>query len=456
MKELILQPPILIAILFVGLVNFLVIFDITKNKRVAAIFETITERVFLVIISGANFFPLDRLDPGDIGDPEKKLFSGLLLLMVYGMFFILFRGTKQRLLQNFLLLFQQPALGAYLTIIISSVFWSENPPATLQAAFGLLFFSLFVVYFAKKYEWQKLCKLLRWNCILIAIYSVYTALFVPSIGITDKGWCGGFGHPIGLGNMMALGITLWLLNAFANSKYLLKSLGLSILCLIVLINTNSAGAYVLLFMLITVLIATTFLRTFSFSLAFSFFVFLLFLFGFATFWLISNIDNLLFLLNKDITMSGRVPLWNMLIERSIPERPWFGYGYQGFWQRWRGDDSPAIDVVNAIMGSGRDWIAHSHNGFIEIVLNMGLVGLLIFICLFLINTIKSIRLIVTNKSAESFMPLIILMYVFITNIYNPPIIGPGYCWFLFLLITIRLNIGSQKIMNKKRHQLLKA
>ncbi len=450
MKELILEPPILIAVLFIGLVNFLVMFDITKNRRIGLLFEKVTESIFLLIISGANFFPLDRLDPGDIGDPEKKIFSGLLLLTVYGMFFILFRGSKKQLLDNLCSLFRQPILGAYLGIITFSVFWSENPPATLRAVFGFLFFSIFVVYFAKKYQWGDLSKLLRWNSIFLAIFSIYTALFIPSIGITPKGWCGGFGHPIGLGNMMALGISLWLLNAFANPKYRLRSLVLSILCLIVLINTNSAGAWVLLFVLVVVFIATTFMRFLKFSLAFSSFVVMLFLFGSATFWLINNIDNLLFFLNKDITMSGRVPLWTMLIQKSIPERPWFGYGYQGFWQRWRGDKSPAIDVVNYIMGSGRDWVAHSHNGFLEIILNIGLIGLLIFIVLFLINTIKTIKLIITNKHPESFLPLIILMYVFITNIYNPPIIGPSYCWFIFLLITIRLNMVTPKI-NKLKH-----
>ena len=449
MKQLILQPPILIGILTCGTIYFGVLFNLTRNKKIALLLENIAECIFLVIISGANFFPLDRLNPGDIGDPEKSLPSAILLLIVYGMFFIVFRGTKKQLLDNFLALFKQPVLGLYLGIMIFSVFWSENPRATLQATFGLLFFSIFVVHLARKYQWVDLCKLLRWNTIILAIFSVYTALFVPSIGITPKGWCGGFGHPIGLGNMMALGISLWLLNAFANPKYRLRSLGLSILCLIVLINTNSAGAWVLLFVLVVALIATTFMRFLKFSLAFSSFVVMLFLFGSATFWLISNIDNLLFFLNKDITMSGRVPLWTILIQKSIPERPWFGYGYQGFWQRWRGDNSPAIDVVNYIMGGGRDWVAHSHNGFLEIILNLGLVGLLIFIVLFLINTIKTIKLIIANKHPESFLPLIILMYVFITNIYNPPIVGPGYCWFVFLLITIRLNLIPPKMHKLK-------
>ena len=101
------------------------------------------------------------------------------------------------------------------------------------------------------------------------------------------------------------------------------------------------------------------------------------------------------------------------------------------------------------MGGGRDWVAHSHNGFLEIILNLGLVGLLIFIVLFLINTIKTIKLIIANKHPESFLPLIILMYVFITNIYNPPIVGPGYCWFVFLLITIRLNLIPPKMHKLK-------
>lgn len=445
MKDLFSELPILLGILIFGVVYFIIIFNSTKNKRIASYFEVTTAYIFCFIISGANFFPFDRLDPGDIGHHAKGFFSGLFLLLVYGTFFILCRGKSKQILRNFLLLFEQPFLGLYLGLIAFSALWSENPPVTLKATFGLLFFSIFAVHFARKYNWQELSQIWRWNCTFIAIYSIFSAFFVPSVGICKKGWCGGFGHPIDLGCLMALGVSLWLLNAFSNPRYRLRSLLLSILCLIVMQLTNSAGALLVFFTLIIVLSTTTFLKKLNFTQAFIFFILLLFLFGITGIWLMGNFENLLSVLNKDISLTGRVPLWTMLIQTRIKERLWFGYGYNAFWQRWRGNDSPAADVVNVIIGDGRDWVSHAHNGYLDIILNIGLIGLLIFVILFLINLIQTIRLIINNKRPESFLPLLVLTFVFMTNLSNSPIIIPSYTWFIFVTITIRLNLILPKI-----------
>lgn len=260
MRDLILEVPILLGTFVFGIVYFLALFQLAKNKRFALFLENIAEYVFLVIISGANFFPLDRLDPSDLGDPEKGFYSGLLLVIVYALFFILFRGTRKQLLHNFGFLFRQPVLGIYFGIIIFSVFWSENPEATLRATLGILFISIFAVHFARKYEWRDLSRLLRWNSTLIAIYSIFSAALIPSVGICEKGWCGGFGHPISLGNIMALGFTLWTLNALFNSQYFWRSLAMSLLCFTVLQFTNSAGALLLLFVLLITLLISLFLK----------------------------------------------------------------------------------------------------------------------------------------------------------------------------------------------------
>lgn len=439
MKDLFLEPPILAIIFIFCIVYFVIAFKSTKNKQISTAFEKITIQVFLFIISGANFFPFDRLDPGDIGDPHKGFFSGFFLLVIYGLFFILFRGKIKRVLSNFILLFQQPWLGTYLGVLTFSIFWSKNPIVSLKAMVGLLFFSIFAVHLARRYNWQELARLLRWNTVFIAFYSIFTAFFVPSIGICRKGWCGGFGHPIDLGSIMALGISLWLLNAFSRPRYRLRSLICIIVCFIVMQSTNSAGALVVFMTLIILLFFTTLLKRLNFTQAFCFFILLLSLFGSASIWLLGNFDKFLFFFNKDITISGRIPLWNLLLQTSIPERLWSGYGYNAFWQRWMGSESPANNVVITIIGNGRDWVAHAHNGFLDIILNVGLIGLLIFTGLFLSNVVGTIRLIISNKRSDSFLPLLILTFTFVTNLFNSPIIIPSFNWFLFVIVTIRLN-----------------
>jgi len=440
MKDLILQPPIFLGILCFCVIYFIIFFKFTKNKRFLLFFETLALYIFTFSISGANFFPLDRLDPGDIGDHAKGFFSGLLLLVVYGTFFILFRGKGKQLLSNFFFLFRQPFLGLYLGLIVFSVFWSDNPPITLKATFGLFFFSLFAVHFARKYNWQELSTIFRWNSLFIALYSIFSALFIPSIGICRKGWCGGFGHPIDLGVLMAMGASLWMLNALFNRRYRLRSCLGTILCIVVMQFANSAGAFLVFATLAIVVLTTTFLKRLNFTQAFIFFVLLLFSFGATSVLVIANFDNFLSFFDKDITLTGRIPLWTLLVQDKVTEHPWFGYGYNAFWQRWRGNDSPAADIVSAIVGNGRDWVSHAHNGFLDIVLNIGLIGLLIFVILFFINIFQTIKLIINSRRSDSFLPLIILTFVFMTNLSNSPIMIPSLVWFQFIIVSLKVNV----------------
>jgi exopolysaccharide production protein ExoQ len=69
------------------------------------------------------------------------------------------------------------------------------------------------------------------------------------------------------------------------------------------------------------------------------------------------------------TFTGRIPLWEYLIARFVEDRPLFGYGFQGFWT--------PDHILN--VSASQDWlILHAHSGFMNIVLDLGLFGLGLF------------------------------------------------------------------------------
>ena len=75
-------------------------------------------------------------------------------------------------------------------------------------------------------------------------------------------------------------------------------------------------------------------------------------------------------LGKDSTLTGRGPIWEMA-ERAIAARPWFGWGFQGFWQ----PDERAVQEIWAVVG----WLVpHAHNGLLELLLETGIVGAALF------------------------------------------------------------------------------
>ncbi|EJC84072.1 lipid A core-O-antigen ligase-like enyme [Rhizobium leguminosarum bv. trifolii WSM2297] len=75
-------------------------------------------------------------------------------------------------------------------------------------------------------------------------------------------------------------------------------------------------------------------------------------------------------LGKDATLTGRVPLWE-LVDREISDRWMLGYGYQAFWTT----ENPEATHIWLKLG----WAApHAHNGYRDILLSFGIMGMIPF------------------------------------------------------------------------------
>jgi O-antigen ligase len=78
------------------------------------------------------------------------------------------------------------------------------------------------------------------------------------------------------------------------------------------------------------------------------------------------------LLGRDATLTDRTVIWEILVDLAR-ERPWLGRGYGGFWfsdvYLWFADRWGAID--------------HAHNGYMDLWLELGYVGLAMFVLLLL-------------------------------------------------------------------------
>ena len=74
-------------------------------------------------------------------------------------------------------------------------------------------------------------------------------------------------------------------------------------------------------------------------------------------------------LGKDATLTGRVPMWQ-LIDARIAERLWLGHGYQAFW-------TPGSDPAWTIWSQIGWHSPHAHNGYRDILLGSGVAGLVL-------------------------------------------------------------------------------
>jgi O-antigen ligase len=89
---------------------------------------------------------------------------------------------------------------------------------------------------------------------------------------------------------------------------------------------------------------------------------------------------LLRLRGKDETLTGRTDIWHG-VWHAITKRPWEGYGIGGVWS------NPSVDPGRSIMRNLGFVVFHSHNGFLEIMLVLGVIGLALYVWL-MVSTIR--------------------------------------------------------------------
>ncbi len=86
-----------------------------------------------------------------------------------------------------------------------------------------------------------------------------------------------------------------------------------------------------------------------------------------------NLDAFFLALNRDPTLTGRDAVW-AYVGRMMQERFFFGYGYAAFWE--------SEPILSYVVDSLNWRITHAHNGFLQVWIELGLVGFaLIVLCL---------------------------------------------------------------------------
>ncbi len=147
---------------------------------------------------------------------------------------------------------------------------------------------------------------------------------------------------------------------------------------------------------------------------------------------VNPIGMLVEFLGRDMTFTGRTPLWSTLIDLGL-QRPLFGYGYGGFWIPERIE--LIRDRVNLIFRIG-------HNGFLEIFIEGGFVGVLLLLTVLVTSVMKIQRTLVGNFS-YGVLRLCLLTAIVICNLTESSIArSQNFLWFVFLLVAVSEGVGA--------------
>jgi exopolysaccharide production protein ExoQ len=157
------------------------------------------------------------------------------------------------------------------------------------------------------------------------------------------------------------------------------------------------------------------------------------------------------ILGRDATLTGRTDLWTMLLP-VIANRPILGYGYAAFWT------SLNPEVLSVWMGTGRHQIPVADNGYIDLWLSLGALGICAFVYVFARSLRYAIDYIRSDAGFIGLWPIAYLCIFAADNMCESALLTRGTFPFLvFAILTTSLSINHKRIVTPARipdHQRL--
>ncbi len=312
-------------------------------------------------------------------------------------------------------------------LALLSMLWSAEPALTAKRAFGLLGTSLIGYYIACRFRIGDFLECLVLSTIIAAVLSLVAIIAFPQIGVMQSAyagaWSGIFGDKNRLAAAMVIGILGALLLARASggrrrASYLLSAGLFGVL----LIGSNSRTSLIVCGLLTVFSAFLTRKR----RLAPPIIVAIVLCVGAAYMLLIafgSDLQGLFGFLGRDSTLSGRTDIWPFVIN-AISDRPMLGWGYEAFWL----PEGPSQLYITS------DWTPfYSHNGFLELSLNLGLIGTGIFIVCLWSGIRGAIQLARRAPAAISVWPLVAISYYVASNLTEASIATyNSFGWVMFV------------------------
>jgi len=443
-RELILGNTLLLALLVsVALISTMVIFQLAANKKLGLVWEKWFGVFYIFIAPQVTLVPFNYLHLSNLGSTSGSSLSLIswffypwVMLVLSGRVISFFKNQFVEAL-SFLVL-RNPGFSVYCLLPLTSTLWSLVPDITLKVGIAFTGFTIFNFYLGARYEWPQLSGLLRWGYTSIGIVSV---LLQPSVG---KGFAGITNHKNAFGSLMVVSTALWYLHYSQSAKTQKErwiALGFMLFSFYLVRASSSGGCLVNSLMLIVVVSSLSFLSRLKFQWAFTCIVGFTVLGIIASVYIIDNLESIVVGgLGKDLTLTGRTEFWPQLIE-AANQRPWLGYGYEGFFHQDKlGEQTPAYFVYT---NSGFN-PKTAHNGAISILLYFGYPGLALILGSLFTNLILAVRQLSRSPLSHSGIPIIYLVYIIMNNLTEGSLSEMGDAWLGYVLLTVRLCIDSSK------------
>ncbi len=333
-------------------------------------------------------------------------------------------------------------------ILYSSSIWSVNPTFTETSMPEVLQMVTFGWYFATRFSLKQQLRVVAWTFGIGAFLSMLVVWRLPSAGLHwndhPGAWKGIYDYKNTFGSLMVLNSIAFLLLPVDNLKHRrYKWAGFAISLLFIVFSTSKTSLVVSFITISIVLFYHKFRWRGKISV---FYIDAILLFaGSAATIVLGLWVEILGAMGKDATLTGRIPMWTVALTE-LMQRPWFGFGRGAFWAQ---KSKYAIEAGYAV---SQGFIPpHAHNGFIDIMLDVGFVGFFLFLISFTIAYIRSLKLAYASDNLEDLWPLAYLIFLTLNNMMESYMLRLANVYWV-LYIATALSVTARKTVSINRSQ----
>lgn len=351
---------------------------------------------------------------------------------------------------------KQIPLLIFIAFSLLSCLWTTDINASIYEISLMFIAALVGVFLAVQYSPKRLLEIFQIFGALCILSSLILIIVQPQLGRLmnpqfQGAWRGIFWHRNHLGSLAAFFSTLFLLGIALNIKKPLQVIlnGIFFILSTVLVIGSRSATGMIIFVLLNgfFLFALLWLKIRR-HLSRKHYIFALVLGIIILILCLTNLDLIFGTLGRDTSLTGRIPLWQDLVSHVWAQKPILGYGFGALW-----NDQ---DFRNS-MQLKQKWIYQvffADNGYLDILLNTGIIGLLIFLVYLFTTGFHCVKTFLKEVNMISLFPLITFIYVVLANIsYSFLFEVDQFVWMLLVISSVlaaswsEINIPASKEIN---------
>jgi O-antigen ligase len=323
----------------------------------------------------------------------------------------------------------------------ASAGWAGDPNVSLRRSVAMLGTVLLALYLGVRFDVRQFLRLMRYVIAIVLVGSLVVAAVWPAAGLDYEGRLRGvFSHKNALSGFAT--IALIMLTALLLDRHYRSRIGVALdACLAVIaigamLLAHSSGAVPVLAVGIPMLFLMRLVRRADGAILAALPVMVCVATA-AAGMAVHYSDSIAELLGRDADISGRTLIWKFAATMFF-DHLWTGYGYGTFWE---GFSSPG----GAFWSVSHLGAPHSHDGYLQLALDAGAIGLGLFLAALLVLVFRMAWLVRRGSEplvgwTASFLGLFLATNLVETRLW----VGNQIDTLLFVYIVVYVNLSLSR------------